>query len=176
MKRSTKKKRSQSSSILTGSHEAKRQGAVILEVLCGLRDAKAGAGAMRVTANRYYQLETRALQGMISALEPRPKGRRWTPEEKLEQMEKEKQRLEQEVKRLQALLRAAQRSMGIPAFPARGKKGKLADKNKARGVKRRLRSVARGLKRIEELQKVVENGKPAEPKKPSSPKAAVASS
>ena len=64
MNRATRKKSSKSSSVLTGSHEAKRQGAVILEVLCGLRDAKAGADAMRVTANRYYQLETRALQGL----------------------------------------------------------------------------------------------------------------
>jgi hypothetical protein len=175
MKRSTAKKGSKYSSVLTGSDDAKRQGAVILEVLCGLRDARDGAGAMGVTANRYYQLETRALQGLISALEPRPKGRRWTSEEKLAVMEKEKKRLEQEVGRLQALLRAAQRSMGIPAFPGRGKKDKLADKNKARGVKRRLRSVARGLKRIEELQKIVDTGKEAEPKKGSSPKTASAS-
>jgi hypothetical protein len=160
---------------VTGSTEAKRLGAVVLEVLCGLRDAQDGARAMGVSANRYYQLETRALQGLIAALEPRPKGRRWSAEDKLAGVEKEKQRLEQEVGRLQALLRAAQRSMGIPALPKRQKGGKLGGKNQARGVKRRLRSVARGLKRIEELQQAAKTTEPpAEAKKPS-PTAASAS-
>lgn len=161
---------------LEGSPQAKRQGAVLLEVLCGLRDARDGAKAMAVSANRYYQLELRALQGLISALEPRQKGRRWTAEEKLAAVEKEKRRLEQEVGRLQALVRTAQRSMGIPAFAKPGKGGKLADKGTARGVRRRLRSVARGLKRIEELQQAVEStGKPAEAKKAPAASAAKAS-
>jgi hypothetical protein len=162
---------------LEGSPDAKRQGAVVLEVLCGLRDARDGAKAMGVSANRYYQLELRALQGLISALEPRPKGRRWTAEERLALADKEKRRLEREVGRLQALLRAAQRSLGVPAFARPGKGGKLADKGKARGVRRRLRSVARGLKRIEELQQAVgSTGKPSATKKAPAPPAAKASS
>jgi len=152
---------------LEGSPDAKRQGAVVLEVLCGLRDAREGSKALGVSANRYYQLELRALQGLVSALEPRPKGRRWTAEERLVLAEKEKRRLEREVGRLQALLRAAQRSLGVPAFARPEKGGKLRDKGKARGVRRRLRSVARGLKRIEELQRAVEpTGKPSETKAP----------
>jgi len=162
---------------LEGSAQAKRQGAVVLEVLCGLRDARDGAQAMGVSANRYYQLELRALQGLISALEPRPKGRRWTADEKLAAAEKEKRRLEQEVGRLQSLVRAAQRTMGIPAFSKPKKGGKLAGKGKARGVRRRLRSVARGLKRIDELQQSAQSTeRPAETKQTSVSTSAKASS
>jgi hypothetical protein len=155
-------------SALTGSTEAKCLAAVILEVLAGLRDAREGSRAMSVSINRYYQLETRALQGLITALEPRPKGRRWSAEEKLARMEREKRRLEQELGRMQALVRAAQRSMGIPAFPKRAKEGKLTGKDKARGARRRIRSVARGLKMVAALQESAKAAeKSAETTKPS---------
>jgi len=137
-------------STLGGSAEAKRLAAVVLEVLSGVRDAREGGRAMGVSINRYYQLETRALQGLIRALEPRPKGRRWSAEEKLARVERDKRRLEQELGRLQALVRAAQRSMGIPAVPKREDKSKLA--GKTRDGKRRRRTVARGLKMVAALK------------------------
>ena len=61
----------------------------MLGALSGESGVTEAAESIGISLSRYYQLETRALQGMISALEPRPKGRRWTPEEKLGQMEKE---------------------------------------------------------------------------------------
>ena len=100
--------------VLTGSQEAKRQAAVLLEVLSGLRGPQQGSEALGVSLNRYYQLETRALQGLITALEPRPKGRQRTVESELEQLEQDKARLSRELRRNQALLRAAQRSLGLP--------------------------------------------------------------
>jgi len=55
---------------LEGSAEAKKIAAVILEVLAGLRATPDACNALEISVNRYYVLETRALQGLISALEP----------------------------------------------------------------------------------------------------------
>ncbi len=59
---------------LKGSPEARRQAALILEVLCGVRTATDASKAMGIALPRYYVLETRALQGFILALEPLPRG------------------------------------------------------------------------------------------------------
>jgi hypothetical protein len=122
--------------VLTGSREAKRQAAIVLEVLSGLRGPTEGSEAMSVSLSRYYQLETRALQGLITALEPRPKGRQTTPEQERDALAREKRRLEREVTRLQALLRAAERAVGIPAAPKASKAGKLAGKGRGKRVRR----------------------------------------
>jgi len=142
---------------LPGSTEAKRLAAVILEVLSGLRGPREGSEAMSVSLNRYYQLETRALGGLIGALEPRPKGRRTRPEDRIAELEREKRRLEQEVGRHQALVRAAHRSLGVPALPAAKKRskvrGKGTDKTKS---PRRRRTVKRGTKVIARLRRASE--------------------
>lgn len=142
MKRGTPKTKSKSKPMgpktLTGSREAKRTAAVLLEVLSGARGTQEGAQALGTSLSRYYQLETRALQGFIHALEPRPKGRQRRPEDELESLRREKRRLEQELGRSQALVRAAQRSLGLSAAkPA--ERGKLAARPD--GSKRRRRRV-----------------------------------
>ena len=105
---------------LVGSPHAKKLAAVILEVLSGLRGTQEGSEVLGVSLSRYYALETRALQGFLKGLEPRPKGRRLYPEDAEAKLKSEKQRLERDVVRLSALLRAAQRSLGLPAAsPAR---------------------------------------------------------
>jgi hypothetical protein len=133
---------------LTGSRVAKRQAAVILEVLSGLRDARDGSTALGVSVNRYYQLETRALQGLIAALEPRPKGRQQSPETRLAMVERERGRLKQELGRYQALLRSAQRSLGLASLPRKTKRSKLGGKDKPR----RRRTVKRGLRAVVALR------------------------
>ena len=133
---------------LTGSRVAKRQAAVILEVLSGLRDTRDGSTALGVSVNRYYQLETRALQGLIAALEPRPKGRQQSPETRLAMVERERGRLKQELGRYQALLRSAQRSLGLASLPRKTKRGKLGSKDKPR----RRRTVKRGLRAVAALR------------------------
>lgn len=100
---------------------AKRHAAVILEVLAGLRTVTAGAEAVGITAMRYHVLERRALEGMVQALAPRPKGRQRRPEDAVHQLKREKVRLEREVGRLQALVRAAQRTMRLPPLPSKKK-------------------------------------------------------
>src|SRR5207245_9304716 len=65
---------------LTGDEGAKRSAALILEVLAGLRTPSEASTALGVTTMRYYVLERRALEGMVQALQPRPKGKRRRPE------------------------------------------------------------------------------------------------
>src|SRR5262245_48417935 len=95
---------------------------MILEVLAGLRSTSEAAQGLEISSMRYYVLERRAMEGMVQALAPRPKGKRRMPESTLEAMRRDKVRLEREVGRLQALVRAAQRTMKLPPLPSRDKK------------------------------------------------------
>jgi len=126
---------------LAGSAEAKRQAAVILEVLSGVRGPGDGGQAMGVSLTRYYALETRALQGLIEALEPVPRGRRRSPEDELRRLGRDKRRLERELGRAQALLRAAQRAIGIPAAVSVEKKGPSGRKRR-RPTVRAMKAIA----------------------------------
>jgi len=103
----------ESSTRLTGSRQAKQCAAVILEVFAGLRGAQEAGEALGLSPNRYYQLEARGLQGMITALEPKPKGRQKTPEDEIRKLTAEKAHLAREVGRLTSLVRASRRALGV---------------------------------------------------------------
>ena len=103
----------ESATRLTGSRKAKQGAAVILEVFAGIRGAQEAGEALGVSPNRYYQLEARALQGLVAAMEPRPRGRTLTPEREREKLAAENTRLEKELLRYQALVRTAQRTIGL---------------------------------------------------------------
>lgn len=114
-----------------GSAEAKRLAAAILEVLAGSRTPTNAAQTLGTSLPRYYLLEQRALQGLLGACEPRPKGRVVTETSKLLALEKQVAHLQRECGRQQALVRAAQRAVGLapappvkPAAPGTGKKGR----------------------------------------------------
>jgi hypothetical protein len=116
-----------------GSRDAKKIAAAILEVLGGVRLPSDAATALNTSLPRYYLLESRALSGLIAACEPRPIGRVRSTESELAQEKKEADRLRRECARLQALLRAAQRTVGLtaPAVPkASDVKGKGRRKRK----------------------------------------------
>jgi len=122
----------------TASKDARRHAALILEALGGLRSAPEAAEAMGVTLPRYYVLESRAVKGLVAALEPRPRGRQLTLEAKLERTERERDQLAKEVLRYQALYRASQRAIGVPredAAPARRKKTTRTRRKKSRAEK-----------------------------------------
>jgi hypothetical protein len=138
---------------LVGSAEAKRQAAVVLEVLSGSRNTEEASRALGVALSRYYVLETRALQGLIGALEPRPKGRRHRPEDELAKLRRDTHRLERDLARTQALVRAAQRSMGIPA---------VASESRLRGKgRRKRRATSRAMRAVTALRAGVEEPKSA---------------
>jgi len=65
------------------SATARRQASAILEVLAGMRTPTQAAEALGVSLPRYYVLETRAVQGILLACEPRSIGRQATPESAL---------------------------------------------------------------------------------------------
>jgi hypothetical protein len=96
-----------------GSDAARRLAALLLEAWSGVRNPQSAGEAMGVTVTRFYQLEARALQMLVSAMEPRSRGRQPTAEGELAKVRVEKQRLQRDVERYQSLYRTAQRSLGV---------------------------------------------------------------
>jgi hypothetical protein len=122
---------------LEGSEGARRLAATLLESWSGACGPVEAAERMGVALVRYYQLESRALQAVILALEPRPRGRTVTPAGALRREEGEKKRLERELHRYQALYRSAAKSLGIAP------KSETPSESKS-GKKQRRRRVTRG--------------------------------
>ena len=124
-----------------GSDAARRTAALMREVWSGVRTTQSASDAMGVAVTRFYQLEARALQMVVSAMEPRPRGRQKTTESELSKLRADKQRLQRDVERFQALYRTSQRSLGVavakPAEPAKnaepGGKRRRGPRRKARG-------------------------------------------
>lgn len=125
---------------LKGSAEARRHAVMILEALNGVRTTQEAADAMGIALPRYYVLETRALEGFIEALEPRRRGRRVSVDREQEKLREELARQEKEARRYQALYRATQRALGVPASASGGKpSSKKATTGKAKTTKTRRR-------------------------------------
>ena len=97
-----------------GSDAARRQAAIVLEALAGLRTTQSASEAMGVALPRYYVLEARGLQALVLAFEPRPRGRQRSPASELERLQSENRRLLREVARYASLYRASQRALGVP--------------------------------------------------------------
>jgi hypothetical protein len=127
------------------SQEAKRRAAAILEVLAGGRLPSEAAAALGVSLPRFYLLEQQALTGLVQGCEPKPHGRTLTPERALAKLRQEVERLKRESVRQQALVRAAQRTIGL-SLP------ELPKAKPAPGKKRRRRPTVRALKHAARLQ------------------------
>lgn len=122
--------------------EARQRAAVILDVLAGARTPRQGAEALSLSLPRYYQLEARALGGLVGACEPQPRGRRVEVEAELSRANREVERLTRELSRAQALVRLTQRTVGVPA-PVPEKQGTH---------KRKRKPTVRALRRAERLR------------------------
>jgi hypothetical protein len=123
---------------------ARKLAAAVLEVLAGVRTPTDAAVALEVSLPRYYACEARALQGLVAACEPLPRGRQVTAQGEIAALQRRCEQLQQQLGRQQALLRLAQRSIGLsPATPPANKPGK---------GKRRRRPRLRALQAIEQLQ------------------------
>lgn len=101
-----------------GSDAARRVAALLLEAWSGVRSTQSASDAMGVALTRFYQLEARALQMVVAAMEPRPRGRKRTAESELEKLRRETQRLQRDAERFQSLYRTAQRSLGVAVAKA----------------------------------------------------------
>lgn len=125
------------------SREARRLAAAILEVLAGARTPAEAATALNVSLPRYYQIESRALQGLVTACEAKPKGRVRSSERDLAALRQANERLQRDVSRQQALVRMAQRTMGLPPPSPTAAAAKSGKKPRTRRVARALSVAAR---------------------------------
>lgn len=139
--------------------QTRRLAAAVLEVLAGARTPTEAASALDVSVPRYYQIESRALRGLLDACAPLPRGPGPSSAKELAQLRQDNQRLQRELARQQALLRAAQRGLGLaaPAAPAPASKS---------GKKTRKRRVARALSVATRLQQQSSDAAATEPAAP----------
>ena len=134
------------------STQATLRAAAILEVLAGERTPRQAAAVLSMTLPNFYIVERKALQGLVKACEPQPKGPPAPgPERKLETLESELARCKRECQRHEALVRATQRAVGLPAQPApAAQKEKQGENGSAR--RRRRRPVVRALRAARTLR------------------------
>jgi len=133
------------------SAEARKLAAAILEVLAGAQTPTEAARSLGLSLARYYQLETRALAGLVVACEDRRRKGRGRAGGELAALRRECEQLRRECARQQALARATRRTVGLaPPAPA--------PTAAAGGAKRRQRRpVARALKMAALLQPAGDN-------------------
>jgi len=125
------------------TRDARRMAAAILEVLAGERTPAEAAAALGVSVPRYYQVESQALKGLLAGCTPKPRGPGPRVDKELLRLRYEKQRLERELGRQQALARAAQRAIGLPPVPVSPPAAKAGKKTRKRRVARALSVAAR---------------------------------
>jgi hypothetical protein len=147
---------------------ARQRAAAILEVLAGGRLPSEAAAALGVSLPRYYLLEQQAVAGLVTACEPRPGKHGPRPETRLARLEQELARSRRECARQQALVRAAQRTVGLapppvkPALPGKTTGSKRT--RRRRPSVRALRAVAAlrtdssGPPSVEAVQREVDTG------------------
>lgn len=138
------------------SPQARHQAAAILEVLAGVRRPTEAAEILATSLPRYYQLERRALLGLLTACEPVARGPGVDPLRRMTALERENRQLKRECDRQQALVRATQRSLGLvlPVTKSPGK-GKQVETPATGGKSRRRRTrrpTVRALKAVEVLK------------------------
>ncbi len=124
--------------------KARRSAVAVLEVLIGFRTAEQAAEALGISVPTYFNLETRALRGLIFACTPNPPGRQQALGKKLRLAEEKAADLERQLQRYQALLRSAQRTVGLAAPPA---------PSKPAPGKRRKKPAIRALRAIDLLKR-----------------------
>jgi hypothetical protein len=134
-----------------GTGEGNRIAVAILEVLAGLRTPTEAAQALQISVPRYYVLETRALEGMVAACQPKPLGKQQTPQTRIAALEKALQQARHECARQQALVRAAQRTVGLSLPESRSGKQKTKPATPGRKGRRR-RPTVRALRAAKTLR------------------------
>lgn len=118
----------------------RRRAMLILEVLAGIKGAGAAAEELGIALAGYYQLEDRAVKGLVEACRPKVPGPRRDYAREVEELTEERDRLKAENARYQALVRASQVTVGL-------------DPDKPRKVKRRNRRPSvRALRAIDQLE------------------------
>ena len=132
--------------------EVRRTAACVLEVLAGVRTPEQAARTLDLSLPTYYNVETRALRGLIAGCGPGVPGRSMVLTNQLRGAEVRAASLQKQVQRYQALLRATQRSVGLaPPAPAPGK---------PEGKRRRKKPSVRALRAAAALRESEPPGSP----------------
>lgn len=152
----TRRRRNPCPELSTPGPDARKRAAVVLEVMGGLSSPSSAAEAVGISLPRYYALEKKALEGLVAACAPsQHKGRRASPVREVEKLRERVKLLEREAARNLAMLRAAQRAVGLTAPAAKNVK----ESPKGKSGKRRRKPVVRALVVAESLR----GASPAEP-------------
>jgi hypothetical protein len=128
--------------------EAQRLAATILEVLSGMRSPPEASQALAISLPRYYQLEARALEGLVAALAPRPMGKQPSLENRVKLLEKQLDVAHRQCARQEALVRLTQRTLGLAVVAPAKSTPSVRD---SAGRKKR-RPTVRALKAARSLQ------------------------
>lgn len=127
----------------TPDFHMRRRAAAVLEVLGGAKSPAEAAEGLGIALPSYYLLEARALEGLVSACEPKPRGRAAAEGKTFHALKRENERLRQDLTRTQALTRAVQRAAGMPSKEEAPSKEALP--------RRRRRATVRALRAAREL-------------------------
>jgi hypothetical protein len=144
--------------VTQATSDARRRAAAVLEVLAGVRTPAQAAETLAVSLPRYYQLEQRAIGGLVAACEPAPRGPQLSAERRVAALEREVARLTREVGRQQSLARVAQRTLGLAPPVAPRPKGQAGEKGPAGKPRRRRRPAVRALTLAKALAGDATNG------------------
>ena len=99
--------------------EAQCLGMVILEVLAGGCTPTEAATRLGLSLPRYYQLEARAVEGLVCACQPKPLGKQPSPDTRLAALEKQLRQVQRECAREQAPCAHAAQRRACPCRPSR---------------------------------------------------------
>jgi hypothetical protein len=132
--------------------KARRQAAAVLEVLAGLWTPQQAAEVLEVSLPTYFHLEIKALRGLLWACAPTPPGRQHTLSKRLREAEQHGAELERQVNRYQALLRTAQRDLGISASAVSAASAKAGTPGKGKRPKRAAVRALRAIKLLTQVQ------------------------
>jgi hypothetical protein len=130
-------------SLSDASAEARKLAAAILEVLAGAQTPSEAAQSLGLSLARYYQLETRAVAGLVVACEIRRGKGRGRGGGELAALRRECEQLRRECARQQALARATRRTVGLaPPPPAPSPAASAPKRRKRRPTARALKMAA----------------------------------
>lgn len=128
------------------SIEARKMAGVVLEVLSGTMTPTEAAEIMGMSVPKYYMVESRAMDGLVLACEPRKRGYVRSTERELESLKKKYASLERECARYQALARASRRAVGL-RLPKKSKEDKDKKGRRKRKPTVRALTLAKKLKK-----------------------------
>lgn len=134
--------------------ETNRRAAAVLEVLAGVRTPSEAAQALGLSVNYYYVLERKALAGLLAACQPQPKGPpQPSGEQQLARLKRELEKCRQECLRQSALVRAAERAIGLSALLPPTRREKQGKSESPKPPRRRRRPTVRALRATKTLRK-----------------------